>query len=113
MGLVVLPGALSNDWLNLCQRQNLADRDLRFVPFEDESAVWPQDPERLSKPGAQVAEYGALILLIEPEHARTAAHVQNSKLGHIPHPHVTPEAASLRQCEITWARVASPKRHGE
>ncbi len=54
MGLVVLTGALADDWLYICQGQNLAYGDLRFIPFEDEYAVWPQHPECLPEPCTQV-----------------------------------------------------------
>lgn len=47
VGFVVLAGALDDDWLYVCQRQNLAN--------------------------------GAVVLLVEPEHARPAAHVQNCR----------------------------------
>lgn len=47
VGFIVLPGTLTDDWLNIRQRQNLANRDLRFIPFENEHTVWPQHPECL------------------------------------------------------------------
>lgn len=36
------------------QRQNLANRYLSFVPFEDKYAVWPQHSERFFETRAQV-----------------------------------------------------------
>lgn len=54
MGFIVLPGSLANNWFYVRQRQNLAYRNLRFVPFKYEYAVWPQHPKRLFESGAEV-----------------------------------------------------------
>ncbi|ALD75819.1 hypothetical protein P10159_1000 [Citrobacter portucalensis] len=52
MGFVVLPSTLANCRFNICKRQNLANRDLRLVPFEYENSVWPQYAESLFESGS-------------------------------------------------------------
>ncbi|EJD8207744.1 hypothetical protein NIQ03_000227 [Salmonella enterica] len=54
MGFIVLAGSLANNWFYVRQRQNLAYRNLRFVPFKNEYTVWPQYAECLFKPGANI-----------------------------------------------------------
>ncbi|SAE27709.1 Uncharacterised protein [Enterobacter cloacae] len=54
MGFVIFPGTLTNDWFYIRQRQNLANWNLSFVPFENEYTVWPQYSECLFETGAQV-----------------------------------------------------------
>jgi|SRR5471030_287832 len=155
MSLVAFPRTLPDRRFLVSQHDNLADWYLRFVPFEYQRAVWPQDPECLAETGANVlpprrfiqrsiflphpaiyastfevrgiednlrktivgerqrakisddvwidnqlatvaqrvvlaaliAEHGAVILLIEPEHPGAAAHVENRFSGCFSHGH--------------------------
>lgn len=54
VGFVIFPGTLTNDWFYIRQRQNTANWNLSFVPFENEYTVWPQYSECLFETGAQV-----------------------------------------------------------
>lgn len=54
MCFVVLPSSLANCRFHVCKRQNLANRYLCFVPFEDEHTMWPQHAKSFFESGSQV-----------------------------------------------------------
>ncbi|EKG7071685.1 hypothetical protein L6Z78_RS05550 [Escherichia coli] len=83
MGFVGFSGSLPYGRLLVGQRQDIAYRNLRFVPFEYEYTVGPQHPECF---GEAVAKIIAPCFFVEPPVL-------------FPHPRVIADALEVRRIE--------------